>query len=82
MPSVKSVRLEIAKLVPIAPVPKHRPRNLMPPRHLGQRHAIAMAFLNNPNLLVMRPLPTATSLRDRQNLDAGGVFVYVQKDTR
>ena len=71
-----------SKLMPIAPVTKHRPPNLMTPRHLGQRHVITMAFLDNPNLLVVRPTPTATRIGNRQNLNAGGVFVCVHKGTR
>ena len=34
--------------MPIAPIIKHRPQNLMPLCHLGQRHTIAMAFFNDP----------------------------------
>ena len=54
----------------------------MPPRHFGQRHAIAIAFLDGPNLLVIRPSPTATSVRDKQNLNAKGIIALVHKDIR
>lgn len=33
---------------------------------LGQRHAIAMAFFNNPSLLVIRPTTTATGIGNGQ----------------
>lgn len=65
-----------ANLLAIAPIIKHRPRNLMPPGNLGQRHAVALAFLNDPKLLVIRPATAATGIRNRQNLNAGGVFVW------
>lgn len=71
-----------ANLLAIAPIIKHRTRNRMPTRNICNRHAIALAFLNNPNLLVIRPATAATGIRNRQNLNAGGVFVCVHKDTR
>lgn len=37
----------------------------MPPRHLSQRHAITMAFFNNPDLLVIRPTATPTGVANR-----------------
>lgn len=47
----------------------------MPPRHLRQRYAFAMAFRGNPDLLVIRPPATATHIGNRQNLNAGGLRV-------
>lgn len=54
----------------------------MAPCDLRQCHAIAMAFLNDPDLLVIRPTATAAGIRDRQNLNTAGVLVCVHKDNR
>lgn len=50
--------------------------------NLGHRLAISMAFLNNPDLLVIRPATSTARVSDRQYFNAGGVFVCVHKDTR
>ena len=52
-------------LVPIAPIVEHRPRYLMAPRDIGQCHAVAMAFFNNPDLLIIRPTASTTRVGNR-----------------
>ncbi|MEZ5676248.1 MAG: hypothetical protein R3D81_13805 [Thalassovita sp.] len=50
--------------------------------HLRYRLAVSMAFLNDPDLLVIRPATSTARVSDRQYFNAGGVFVCVHKDTR
>jgi hypothetical protein len=69
-------------LMAISPIVKLRPRNIMASCNLSYRHAVAKAFLNDTDLFVIRPTAATAGIRDRQNLNAGGVFVCVHKDTR
>jgi len=50
--------------------------------NLRYRFAVSIAFLNDPDFLVIRQATSTTLVWDRRSFNAGGVIICVHKDTR